>query len=37
MEFDYQKAWKQIFGLNSEKVEVLEALGASNATLRVSP
>ena len=26
MEFDYQKAWKQIFGLNSEKVEVLEAL-----------
>ena len=26
MEFDYQKAWKQIFGLNSEKVEVLKAL-----------
>jgi hypothetical protein len=26
MEFDYQKAWKQIFGSNSEKVEVLEAL-----------
>ena len=26
MEFDYQKAWKQIFGTNSEKVEVLEAL-----------
>jgi hypothetical protein len=26
MEFDYQKAWKWIFGSNSEKVEVLEAL-----------
>jgi hypothetical protein len=26
MEFDYQKAWKQIFGSNAEKVEVLEAL-----------
>jgi DNA-binding CsgD family transcriptional regulator len=26
MEFDYQKAWKWIFGTNSEKVEVLEAL-----------
>jgi HTH DNA binding domain len=26
MEFDYQKAWKQIFGSNSEKVEVLDAL-----------
>jgi HTH DNA binding domain len=26
MEFDYQKAWKKIFGSNSEKVEVLEAL-----------
>lgn len=26
MEFDYQKAWKLIFGSNSEKVEVLEAL-----------
>ena len=26
MEFDYQKTWKQIFGSNSEKVEVLEAL-----------
>jgi len=26
MEFDYQKAWKLIFGTNSEKVEVLEAL-----------
>src|ERR671914_189945 len=26
MEFDYQKAWKQIFGSNSEKIEVLEAL-----------
>jgi DNA-binding CsgD family transcriptional regulator len=26
MEFDYQKAWKQIFGSSSEKVEVLEAL-----------
>jgi DNA-binding CsgD family transcriptional regulator len=26
MEFDYQRAWKQIFGSNAEKVEVLEAL-----------
>jgi DNA-binding CsgD family transcriptional regulator len=26
MEFDYQKAWKQIFGSNSERVEVLDAL-----------
>jgi DNA-binding CsgD family transcriptional regulator len=26
MEFDYQKAWKWIFGSNSEKVEILEAL-----------
>ena len=26
MEFDYQKAWKLIFGTNSEKVEVMEAL-----------
>jgi DNA-binding CsgD family transcriptional regulator len=26
MEFDYQKAWKQIFGSNSVKVEILEAL-----------
>jgi DNA-binding CsgD family transcriptional regulator len=26
MEFDYQKAWKWIFGSNSEKVEVLDAL-----------
>jgi HTH DNA binding domain len=26
MEFDYQKAWKLIFGSNSEKVEVLDAL-----------
>jgi hypothetical protein len=26
MEFDYQKAWMLIFGTNSEKVEVLEAL-----------
>jgi DNA-binding CsgD family transcriptional regulator len=26
MEFNYQNAWKQIFGSNSEKVEVLEAL-----------
>jgi hypothetical protein len=26
MEFDYQKAWKQIFGSSLEKVEVLEAL-----------
>ena len=26
MEFDYQKAWKKIFGSNSEKVEVLDAL-----------
>jgi hypothetical protein len=26
MEFDYQKAWKQIFGSNSEKVKVLDAL-----------
>ena len=26
MEFNYQRAWKQIFGLNAEKVEVLEAL-----------
>ena len=26
MEFDYQKAWKHIFGSNSEKVEVLDAL-----------
>jgi hypothetical protein len=26
MEFDYQKAWKWIFGSNCEKVEVLEAL-----------
>jgi DNA-binding CsgD family transcriptional regulator len=26
MEFDYQKAWKHIFGTNSEKVEVLDAL-----------
>jgi hypothetical protein len=26
MEFDYQKAWKLIFGTNSEKAEVLEAL-----------
>ena len=26
MEFDYQKAWKLIFGSNSEKVEVSEAL-----------
>jgi len=26
MEFNYQKAWKQIFGSNAEKVEVLEAL-----------
>jgi DNA-binding CsgD family transcriptional regulator len=26
MEFDYQRAWKQIFGSNSSKVEVLEAL-----------
>lgn len=26
MEFNYQRAWKQIFGSNAEKVEVLEAL-----------
>src|SRR5919107_2530591 len=26
MEFDYQKAWKWIFGSNAEKVEVVEAL-----------
>jgi hypothetical protein len=26
MEFDYQKAWKLIFGSNSEKVKVLDAL-----------
>lgn len=26
LEFNYQGAWKQIFGSNSEKVEVLEAL-----------
>ena len=26
MEFNYQKAWKQIFGSNAEKVEVLQAL-----------
>jgi DNA binding protein with HTH domain len=26
MEFNYQRAWKQIFGSNADKVEVLEAL-----------
>ena len=26
MEFNYQRAWKQIFGSNAEKVEVIEAL-----------
>jgi hypothetical protein len=26
MEFNYQRAWKQIFGSNTEKVEVLDAL-----------
>jgi DNA-binding CsgD family transcriptional regulator len=26
MEFNYQAAWKQIFGLNANRVEVLEAL-----------
>jgi HTH DNA binding domain len=26
MEFNYQRAWKQIFGSNAEKVEVVEAL-----------
>jgi hypothetical protein len=26
MEFNYQAAWKQIFGSNAEKVEVIEAL-----------
>ena len=26
MEFNYQRAWKQIFGSNTEKVKVLEAL-----------
>ncbi len=26
IEFNYRDAWKQIFGSNSEKVEVLEAL-----------
>jgi hypothetical protein len=26
VEFNYQRAWKQIFGSNAEKVEVLEAL-----------
>jgi DNA-binding CsgD family transcriptional regulator len=26
MEFNYEAAWKQIFGLNAERVEVLEAL-----------
>src|ERR687896_2296905 len=26
MEFSYEAAWKQIFGLNAEKVEVVEAL-----------
>ena len=26
MEFNYQRAWKQIFGSNADKVEVLEAM-----------
>jgi hypothetical protein len=26
MEFNYESAWKQIFGLNANRVEVLEAL-----------
>jgi hypothetical protein len=26
MEFNYEAAWKQIFGLNANRVEVLEAL-----------
>jgi len=26
MEFNYQRAWKQIFGSNADKVEVLDAL-----------
>jgi hypothetical protein len=26
MEFNYQRAWKQIFGSNADRVEVLDAL-----------
>ena len=26
LEFNYQEAWKQIFGSNAEKVEILEGL-----------